>query len=447
MASDQLPEGWRLVKLSDLGEVNRGRSRHRPRYAEHLYGGPYPFIQTGDVKNSGGRISSYEQTYSEAGLAQSRLWPAGTMCITIAANIAETAILTFPACFPDSVVGFIADESKCDVRYIEYTFRVLRARLQHEASGSVQDNINLDTLERLRFKLPSLAEQREVVYILSALDDKIELNLRMNETLEAMARALFKSWFVDFDPVRAKAEGRSFVLPQEIARYVPETFEETELGLVPNGWCVVSVGELCSRVAMGPFGSDIKTDNFVEAGVPVVRGSNLVDGFVEEAFVFLTEQKADELRNANAFPGNIVITHRGTLGQVGLIPIGSRFPRYVVSQSQMLLAVDMAVATPRYLYEFLRSAFGQHSLLANTSQTGVPAIARPTTSVKAIRIVKPPIEVLRGFDKVVDPLYTRRDHCVSESRTLANLRDTLLPKLISGALRVKAAEKIVEAVA
>jgi len=118
MADDRCSSAWQLVKLSDLGEVNRGRSRHRPRYAEHLYGGPYPFIQTGDIRESGGRITSYKQTYSEAGLAQSRMWPAGTMCITIAANIAETAILTFPACFPDSVVGFIADESKCDVRFV-----------------------------------------------------------------------------------------------------------------------------------------------------------------------------------------------------------------------------------------------------------------------------------------------------------------------------------------
>ncbi|MGJ4909040.1 restriction endonuclease subunit S [Bradyrhizobium sp. HKCCYLS2033] len=335
-----------------------------------------------------------------------------------------------------------------DPKFLSYFVNSVAAHhIGSHLVGAVQQHFNVGSARKMRIVAPDVREQRAIASILGALDDKIELNRRMNETLEAMARALFKSWFVDFDPVRARAEGRSFVLPQEIASYVPETFEETELGLVPNGWCVVSVGELCSRVAMGPFGSDIKTDNFVEAGVPVVRGSNLVDGFVEEAFVFLTEQKADELRNANAFPGNIVITHRGTLGQVGLIPIGSRFPRYVVSQSQMLLAVDMAVATPRYLYEFLRSAFGQHSLLANTSQTGVPAIARPTTSVKAIRIVKPPIEVLRGFDKVVDPLYTRRDHCVSESRTLANLRDTLLPKLISGALRVKAAEKIVEAVA
>ena len=101
-----VPSGWHLVKLSDLGEVNRGRSRHRPRDAAHLYGGSYPFIQTGDVKASGGRIVSYTQTYSEEGLAQSRLWPENTMCITIAANIAETGILTFPACFPDSVIGF-----------------------------------------------------------------------------------------------------------------------------------------------------------------------------------------------------------------------------------------------------------------------------------------------------------------------------------------------------
>src|SRR5258706_4746799 len=176
--------GWRMAKLSELGEVNRGRSRHRPRYAEHLYGGPYPFIQTGDVKASQGRITTYEQTYSDAGLAQSRLWPAGTICITIAANIAETGILTFPACFPDSIVGFVADVSKCNVYFMEYMFRYMRHTLQHEATGSVQDNINLETLGRIRFPLPPLSEQHAIAHILGTLDDKIELNRRMNETLE-----------------------------------------------------------------------------------------------------------------------------------------------------------------------------------------------------------------------------------------------------------------------
>jgi type I restriction enzyme S subunit len=268
------------------------------------------------------------------------------------------------------------------------------------------------------------------------LDEKIELNQRMNETLGAMARALFKSWFVDFDPVRAKAEGRGVGLPKPVVDLFPSSFESSELGSIPSGWRVISVGEVCRRVAMGPFGSDIKTDNFVDAGVPVIRGSNLTNGFVETGFAFVSESKADELRNANAFPGDIVITHRGTLGQVGLIPAHSRHSRYVVSQSQMLLSVDQQLTTARYIFDFLRGPAGKHALLSNTSQTGVPAIARPTTSVKAIRFVAPPINVLKAFDGFVDPIYRRCDNCVDESRSLTSVRDALLPKLILGEIRV-----------
>jgi type I restriction enzyme S subunit len=166
---------WQSVRLGDLGEVNRGRSRHRPRDATHLYGGPYPFIQTGDIKASNGRVTRHLQTYSADGLAQSRLWPKDTMVITIAANIAETAILTYPACFPDSVVGFIADPNKADVRFIEYLFRQLRRKIQHEnvGTGSVQDNINLQTIARLDLRVPSVDEQRSIACTLGALDDKI----------------------------------------------------------------------------------------------------------------------------------------------------------------------------------------------------------------------------------------------------------------------------------
>src|SRR5262249_49415869 len=121
-----LPEGWVGAHLSQLGELNRGKSRHRPRDANHLYGGPYPFIQTGDIARSGGRILTHRQTYSEAGLAQSRIWPGETVCITIAANIAESAILTYPACFPDSVVGFVADPEMCEPQYIEFFIRTAR---------------------------------------------------------------------------------------------------------------------------------------------------------------------------------------------------------------------------------------------------------------------------------------------------------------------------------
>ena len=111
-----MSHNWPLYKLDELGSVNRGRSRHRPRNAPHLYGEQYPFIQTADVKAANLYISEYMQTYSEAGLAQSKLWQPGTLCITIAANIVETGILAIPACFPDSVIGFIPYAHKSDVR-------------------------------------------------------------------------------------------------------------------------------------------------------------------------------------------------------------------------------------------------------------------------------------------------------------------------------------------
>ena len=233
---------WTQQKISSLGDFDRGKSKHRPRDAAHLYGGPYPFIQTGDITNSNGRITSFRQSYSEAGLAQSRLWPAGTLAITIAANIAETALLTFPACFPDSVVGFTADPKKSDVRFVEYLFQAMRKQVKSHAYGSAQENINLEVLRKLEFPIPPLDTQVKIADYLSLLDDRITLLRETNATLEAIAQALFKSWFVDFDPVRAKMEGRiPEGMDEATAALFPDSFEETELGLVPRGWRVTTL--------------------------------------------------------------------------------------------------------------------------------------------------------------------------------------------------------------
>lgn len=152
------PKGWPTALFGEVGVLDRGRSRNRPRDAKELYGGPYPFIQTGDVANSGGRINSHNATYSEAGLAQSRLWQKGTLCITIAANIAKTGVLEFDACFPDSVVGFLpTDRVRTD--YVQAWLGFLQPTLEANAPQAAQKNINLEILRNLPIPVPPLALQ------------------------------------------------------------------------------------------------------------------------------------------------------------------------------------------------------------------------------------------------------------------------------------------------
>ncbi len=146
------PRAWPVQHLGEVGVLDRGVSRHRPRNAPELLGGPYPLIQTGDVARSGGLVTRYSATYSEVGLRQSKLWPAGTLCITIAANIAMTGLLTFAACFPDSVVGFSADPSF--TAYVQAWLGFLQPVLERSAPQSAQRNINLEVLRALPVPVP-----------------------------------------------------------------------------------------------------------------------------------------------------------------------------------------------------------------------------------------------------------------------------------------------------
>ena len=150
---------WKAQHLDQLGSVARGKSRHRPRNDPALYGGEWPFFQTGDVKEAQLYLTNFSQTYTDAGLAQSKLWPAGTLCITIAANIAKTGILTFEACFPDSVVGFQADDP-ATVEFVRVWLSFLQKALEDAAPESAQKNINLAILRDLRIPAPPLALQQ-----------------------------------------------------------------------------------------------------------------------------------------------------------------------------------------------------------------------------------------------------------------------------------------------
>ncbi len=185
---------WPTQKLSKLGELNRGVSKHRPRNDPDLLGGPYPLIQTGDVSNSGLYISDYSSTYSELGLAQSRLWKEGTLCITIAANIAQTSILAFDACFPDSVVGFLPGE-KTNAVFVHYWFSFFQKILEEQAPQVAQKNINLKILSDLDVIVPPYNLQADFSDFVGQIE-KSKLTIQQSlDRLEVLKKALMQQYF------------------------------------------------------------------------------------------------------------------------------------------------------------------------------------------------------------------------------------------------------------
>lgn len=181
-------------------EIGRGKSRHRPRGDPKLLGGRHPFIQTGEVANAIHVIESYSQTYNELGLAQSKLWPKDTVCIAIVgANVAETAILGFEACFPDSVIGFIANPKHADVDYVQYLLRAFKSVLKEKGKGTARDNINMSTFESERFPMPSLSEQSRIALRLKSLSGETQLledvYLRKLAAIDELKKSLLHNAF------------------------------------------------------------------------------------------------------------------------------------------------------------------------------------------------------------------------------------------------------------
>jgi len=191
----QRGKGWVEKRLIDISqEFGRGKSRHRPRNEPKLYNGAYPFIQTGDISNADHWLTAYTQTYSDLGLAQSRLWPKGTICIAIVgATVGETAILDFEACFPDSVIGIVVNNQFADNEYVEFLLQSFKALLKEKGKGTARDNINLGTFENQRFPFPSLNHQKEIVTTLNSLHAKTQRLAAIYQSKLAALDALKKS--------------------------------------------------------------------------------------------------------------------------------------------------------------------------------------------------------------------------------------------------------------
>jgi len=312
-------------------------------------------------------------------------------------------------------------------------------------SGSAQPSLNRNFIHPVPVAVPPLLEQRANARILGTLDDKIELNRRMNETLEAMARALFQSWFVDFDPVRAKAEGRDPGLPQPLADLFPARLVDSDLGEIPAGWEVYSLGELVETVK----GRSYKSEELVESDTALVTlksfargGGYRPDGLKPFAGTYKREQIVK--------PGELVIACTDVTQAAEVIGRPA-VVRGTVAYRTLVASLDILIVRPRhpsmtraFLY-FLggTAAFVAHTY-AHTSGTTVLHLAKE--AVPCFRFAIPPPQLVEGFDSIARCFLDRIQAMEEESGTLAALRDALLPKLISGELRVKAAERRVEAV-
>ena len=397
---------WTPKRLDELGSVSRGRSRHRPRDASHLYGGPHPFIQTGDVKHAGLYISSYTQTYTEAGMQQSKLWPAGTLCITIAANIADTAILGIDACFPDSVIGFIADPTQSDARFVKYLFdATIKVRAQQFSQGATQDNLSQEKLLSLNFDVPPVTEQTRIADSLSTYDDLIENNRRRMALLEESARLLYREWFV-----RLRFPG----------------YEHTPIvDGVPQGWERLRVDDF-GLVVTGKTPSTKDADNY-GGEIPFVKTPDMHgNAFVLASGTLLTEKGAKSQANKFLPPGAILVSCIGTVGVVSLTAEVCQF-------NQQINAVIPSKEIFRYYCYF---AFKDMKPRLDAIGGGVTMANVSKGKFESMDLLRPTAGLLSHFDGFCMPLFLQIKVLGLQNQKLRAARDHLLPRLMSGEIAV-----------
>jgi type I restriction enzyme S subunit len=314
---------------------------------------------------------------------------------------------------------------------------------------SGRQRVPTSSFEHLIINLPPLSEQKAIAHILSSFDDKIELNRQMNETLEAMARAIFKSWFVDFDPVSAKRSGRQPAgMDTATADLFPDEFEESSLGLIPKGWNVETLDKVTEFVLGGDWGKDSISE---EMNQPVycIRGADIPDlqnsGVGKMPVRYL---KDSSLKKRSLKPGDIVIEISGgsptqSTGRPVLVTSNllDRLPYPLVCSNFCRLVRLKTGISPSFIYLWLRWLYSSDSFLQyENGTTGIKNFAYKIFSDQ-YELILPSDQILAEFEKIIQILFDNRDFNGLQSETLTNIRDTLLPKLMSGEIRVKEAEK------
>jgi type I restriction enzyme S subunit len=349
-------------------------------------------------------------------------------------------------CSPQTTFWRSLDQKRIDRRYLYYYLCSDHFRRQldsRKGESDMADYVSLTVQRSLHILLPPIGEQRAIAAVLGSLDDKAEVNRRMNRTLEAMARALFRSWFVDFDPVRARADGRPPAgMDAETAALFPDHFEDSEAGKIPTGWKVARLEE----VAEARKGLSYKGSGLADDGMPMHNLNSVHEGggYKYEGIKYYTGEYdgRHEIR-----PGELIVANTEQGFDYLLIGYPAIVPRCfgeVGIFSHHIYRVrprPKSGVTTRWLYHLLMSDAVRDVVTGYTNGTTVNMLA--VEGLQKPLFVLPPPELVQAFERIAVPMAERAERNREESATLAQLRDTLLPKLISGELRVPDAEHLV----
>ena len=431
---------WREVALGELSHrITKGTT-------PTTVGGRFTDTGIGFVKvesiTSEGRIDVARLAHidddTNALLARSSLHK-NDVLFTIAGTIGRVAHVQediLPANTNQAVAIVRPNQNAVDPAFLYYSLRE-DARIQRAHSRvvqSVQANFSLSELSAIEIPLPPLPEQRVIAHVLGTLDDKIELNRRINETLEAMARALFKDWFVDFGPVRAKMAGREPYLPPDVWSLFPDRLSPSELGDIPAGWEVKALEEVAKVVKGRSYRSvDLRDSDVALVTLKSIKrgGGYSPDGLKPYTGDYQPEQvvKAGDMVVAQTD----VTQAAEVIGRTARVSDSPDY-RTLVASLDLLVARPAPPLTSPYLYGVLQGHEFHSHALARVNGTTVLHMQKNTA--QEFRFPLPPIPVIDNFTRVVGPLVSKCDNNLSESRALATLRDALLPSLVSGSLRV-----------
>ncbi len=376
------------------------------------------YLSEGDV------VLAMDRPWIEAGLKYARVTASDRPCLLV------------------QRVARLRGTPACDSRYLMFVVgsAAFSTFVQQVQTGTAVPHISASQIQSFRFLLPPLAEQRAIAHILGTLDDKIELNRQMSATLEAMARALFESWFVRFDPVRAKAEGRDTGLPADIAALFPDSFEQSEIGDVPKGWRVASLGALVD-VARG---LSYKGDGLSASGLPMFNLNSVLEGGgYKQAGLkhYAGAYKEQHLISA----GDVIVANteqgheRRLIGFAALVPARIPQPALFSHHLYRVRARDAAECSNDFIYRWLNTLLAHDVVSGYANGTTVNML--PTDGLQTPQLCVPPPQLCSRFTSMNSLSQARQEELQEQTTLLTDLRDTLLPKLISGDLRVPDAER------